>query len=162
MDLDMLHHQADNLLAVGRCRLGRGPECREIAGQAQDSSTLVLAAARWLFLQKAIIFFRKIAPISQRFLPLSLQAASHETILRLNRLVLPFGAFRLIGGPLQAVLPVAVQTVALLVHVLDRFQADSKVAGSKARKTCWATRSSTTPASSPQHVDPSFFLRVHS
>ena len=109
MDLDTLHHQADNLLAVGRCRLGRVPKRRQVTGQGQDSSTLVLAEARWLFLQKTIILFCKITPISQRFLPLSLQGASHETILRLNRLVLPFGEFCLIGGPLQAVLPVSVK-----------------------------------------------------
>ena len=34
------------------------------------------------------------------------------------------------------------------------------MAGSKARKTCCATRSSTAPASRPQHVDPSFFRRI--
>ena len=41
------------------------------------------------------------------------------------------------------------------------FRLSSKVAGSKARKTCWATSSSTAPASRPQHVDPSFFRRIH-
>jgi len=115
MDLDTLHQQADYLLAVGRCRLGRVPERGEVAGQGQDSSALVLAEVRWFLFQKTIIFFCKIAPISQRLLPVSLQAASHETILRLNCLVLPLGAFRLIGDPLQALLPVAVKPLALSV-----------------------------------------------
>jgi len=44
-------------------------------------------------------------------------------ILRLNRLVPPFDAFCLLGGPLQALLPVAVKALTLLVHILDRFQA---------------------------------------
>ena len=53
----------------------------------------------------------------------------HETILRLDGLILAFGAFRFIGGPLQAVLPVAVQAVALFVNVLDRFQAELQGGG---------------------------------
>jgi hypothetical protein len=104
------------------------PRNREV-NFGQILSTLVLAQARWLFLQKTIAFFRDIAPITQRLLPLSLQAASDETILRLNRLVLPFGAFRLIGGPLQALLPMAVQALTLLMHVLDRFQAQLQSGG---------------------------------
>ena len=129
MDHDAIHHQADNLLAVSRCRLWCIPERRQVAGQGEDSSTLVVAEVRWLFLQKTIIFLCEIALIPHRFLPMSLQAVRHETILGLDGPILPFGTFRLIGGPLQAVLPVAVQAVALLVHVLDRFQAELQGGG---------------------------------
>src|SRR5262249_28454070 len=83
MDHDTLHDQADDLLAVGCGGLGCIPKRRQVAGEGQDSSTLVLAGLRWLLLQEAIIFLLKIAPLSQRLLPLSLQAASHQTILGL-------------------------------------------------------------------------------
>ena len=42
---------------------------------------------------------------------------------------MPFGEFRVIGGPLQALLPVAVQGITLLVHILDRFQAQLQPGG---------------------------------
>src|ERR1043166_9542474 len=116
MDLDTLHYQADDLLAVRRCRLGGVPQRGEVARERKDSTTLILAELWRLFLQETIIFFLTISIPSQCLLPLSLQAASDEAILRLHRLVLSFGTFRLIGRPLKALLPVAMESLALLVY----------------------------------------------
>src|SRR5208282_3089034 len=99
------------------------------AAESQDSSTLIFAELEWLFLQKTIIFFLKVAPLAQRFLPLSLQTARHQTILGLNRPVLPLGTLGFVAGPLQALLPVAVQLLTLLVNILDRLQTQLQSSG---------------------------------
>ena len=113
-------------------------------------------------LQKTIIFLCEIALIPHRLLRNLAPSRRHETTLGLDGPILPCGTFRLIGGPLQAVLPVAVQAVALCARPGSLSGQLQGGGAPKHGKTCWATRSSTAPKlSRPQHVDPSFFRRIH-
>ena len=92
MGHDAIHHQADNLLAVSRCRLRCIPERRQVAGQGEDSSTLVVAEVRWLFLQNHSYIPLRDRVDSASLVPMSLLAVRHETILGLDGPILPFGA----------------------------------------------------------------------
>ena len=108
---------------------GCTPQGRDIAGQGANPVPLLRADPEGLFSEEPIIFVFEFALVLQRLLPAPFQRAGHQAVFRLDGLILPFGALRLVARPLQLLLPMAMEALALLLDVLDRSHAQFQGCG---------------------------------
>ena len=107
---------------------------------------------RRVLVQESVVFFPQIALCTQRILPLPLQAASHQAILGLDGLILPFGTLRPHRSPAPAVAPNGGAGVAFLLNVLDRLQAQFQGRRLQGPEDLLVTRSSTAAGREPATI----------
>ena len=123
-DNGALEHQTNDLLAFRRlCGWGM-PESGKIERQFSDGGAFRLRQSDRLSRPEAIIVSLESRFGRQRLLPALLSGADHQTVLRLDRIVLPERAFGFVTGPFQALQPQAVSVGMLRFDVLGDPQAD--------------------------------------
>jgi len=98
------------------------------AGMSAASRSIAARSSQrqrhWLLRQKAIVFGLDTQLIGQRGLPALLQRAHHQTVLRLDRVVLASCPLDVIACALKPLFPLPVQCLALQLEVLGQLQAD--------------------------------------
>src|SRR5215467_2231144 len=104
-DGDPLHQQPDDALPVGRRRARRLPQRRQVSRQRADLLTLRRSQPRRLAAAEARVPLLLPPLLLQRLFPTPLQLAGHQPVLRLNGVVLPPRALRLVTRALQLLLP---------------------------------------------------------
>jgi len=119
---DPLHDLPDNLFALCHRRSGRMPQRGNLLRQLRDRVPLGLRQACGLRLPKARIVILQLPLGQQGVLPLFGELARHQAVLGLDQAVVASGPFRLIGGPLQALVPQLVEGLPLLRQVRGRLQ----------------------------------------
>ena len=103
--------------------VGRGsricpPQSRNVLGQLADPSTVQRCQRERLFLEETVVVVVDAHLISQRLLPLPLQGARHQTVLRLDLIVLPAGSINLVAAAFQTLVPLPVQRDPLQLDIL--------------------------------------------
>src|SRR5689334_8108444 len=97
-DNGALKHQANDFLAFRRLR-GRGvPESGKVERQFSDGGAFRLRQGGRLSRPEAIIISLESRFGRQGLLPALFERADNQTVLRLNRIILPEGALGLVAG----------------------------------------------------------------
>jgi hypothetical protein len=119
--LHVYHHtldqQADDFLALCSRRLRSMPELWNVIGESHDFGSFVVGELPRLILEEAIVLLLTRSLCPQCLFPTLLERAGYQTILGLDRVILPFGALRRLGRPFQPQLPLPVQAFPLLVDL---------------------------------------------
>lgn len=126
---DPIDQLPDDGLTVSRCSCRRMPQRRDVGSKSANCLALGVVERGRLFGLEAGILGLQLNFGLQRCLPLALQGARHQAVLRLDGVVLPLCSLSLIAGSLQALLPVPMQSRAFSFHILDGFEADIQGGG---------------------------------
>jgi hypothetical protein len=116
-DLDRLDDGADQPLAVGGGGGGRrGPQRRDVTGQGTDRGQLGGRQPRRALPLVPLVVLAQVRPLGQRGLPLALELAGHQAVLRLGQLILAPGP---VAGEVRAFQPLPPDPVHLGPAGLD-------------------------------------------
>ena len=120
---DPFDEVTNDRLAVRGRGPGGPPQRGKIGGQGLDSDPLVGGQLRGALAEAAIAVLLDPSLLSEGFLPTPLQFPRHESVLGVHGMILSRRPLRLVPGPLQPLLPVPGQPLALPLDILAGRQA---------------------------------------